>query len=587
MNPASSAPASRIVRRAIPADVSLPDTLHPVLRRVFAARGACDATAIDLSLQGLLRTDALRGMPAAVELLEAALRRDERIVFVADFDADGATSCALGIRALRACGARHVDYVVPNRFEYGYGLTPPIVDLVKAKGADLLITVDNGISSLEGVLAAKAYGMKVLITDHHLPGACLPSADAIVNPNVPGDNFGSKALAGVGVIFYVMLALRAHLRGTDWFSARGVVEPNLAALLDLVALGTVADVVPLDANNRRLVAQGIARIRGGHCQAGIAAILRVAGRDPARLLASDLGFAIGPRLNAAGRMADMSLGIECLLSDVPAHCLALANQLDALNQERRTLEREMKMQALDQVLQDLPPSGELPHGICLFDPTWHQGIVGVVAGRVKEIYHRPVIAFAAAGEGELKGSARSIPGVHIRDVLDTVAARYPGLLSRFGGHAMAAGLALPRAELARFTAAFEQVIAAQVDPAALTAFIATDGDLLPTDMTLALARLLSTAAPWGQAFPEPLFDAEFEIQQRRVVGADHLKLQLGRGALNFPAIAFNAADAPWASEARQIRAAYRLSINEYQGRESLQLVIEHAESIDLETAVDR
>ncbi len=571
---------SRIVRRTIPAQTSLPESLHPVLRRVYAARGACDAAALDFSLQGLLRTDELRGMPAAVALLEAALRDDQRIVFVADFDADGATSCALGIRALRGCGARQLDYVVPNRFEYGYGLTPPIVDLVQAKGADLLITVDNGISSLEGVLAAKACGMKVLITDHHLPGASLPNADAIVNPNVPGDKFGSKALAGVGVIFYVMLALRAQLRRTDWFSVQGLGEPNLAALLDLVALGTVADVVPLDANNRRLVAQGIARIRGGHCQAGIAAILRVAGRDPARLLASDLGYAIGPRLNAAGRMADMSLGIECLLSDDPVLCLAFANQLDALNQERRTLEREMKNQALDQVLQDLPPGGELPHGICLFDPTWHQGIVGVVAGRVKEIYHRPVIAFAAAGEDELKGSARSIPGVHIRDVLDTVAARYPGLLSRFGGHAMAAGLSLPRAELARFSAAFEAVIAAQVDPAALTACVATDGELLPAEMTLELALLLSTAAPWGQAFPEPMFDAEFEIRQRRVVGADHLKLQLARGKLNFPAIAFNAAEAPWANEALHIRAAFRLSVNEYQGRESLQLVIEHAEAID-------
>lgn len=570
---------SRIVRRALPDAVHLPPDLHPVLRRVYAARGACDARAIDTSLDGLLRTEAMTGMAAALALLVAALRDDRRIVFVADFDADGATSCALGMRALRACGARHVDYVVPNRFEYGYGLTPPIVDLVRARGADLLITVDNGISSLDGVAAARACGMQVLITDHHLPGARLPDADAIVNPNVPGDDFPSKALAGVGVIFYVMLALRAELRARGWFAARGLAAPNFAELLDLVALGTVADVVPLDANNRRLVAQGIARIRGRRCQAGITALLEVAGRDPTRLVASDLGFAVGPRLNAAGRLADMSLGIECLLSDDPGRCRAIARELDALNQERRTLEREMKLQALDQVLRDLPSTGALPHGICVFDPEWHQGIVGVVAGRVKDIYHRPVIAFAPAGDEELKGSARSIPGVHIRDVLDTVAARHPGLLSRFGGHAMAAGLSLPRAALPAFTAAFDAVIAASVDPAALTPFIYTDGALAISEMTLELARLLGTAAPWGQAFPEPLFDGEFDVRQRRIVGTDHLKLQLGAGTQCFAAIAFGAAAAPWAANAKRIRAAYRLSVNEYQGSESLQLVIEHAEML--------
>ncbi len=580
MKPTTPENSSRIVRRVIAGAHRFPDSMHPVLCRVYAARGAYDLAAIDSSLQGLLRTDDLQGMRAAVALLVTALENDHRIVFVADFDADGATSCALGIRALRACGARQVDFVVPNRFEYGYGLTPPIVDLVQAKGADLLITVDNGISSIEGVAAATALGLKVLITDHHLPGASLPAADAIVNPNVPGDRFPSKALAGVGVIFYVMLALRARLRELGWFTARELAEPNLAELLDLVALGTVADVVPLDANNRRLVAQGIARIRSGRCQPGIAAILRVAGRDPARLLASDLGYAIGPRLNAAGRLADMSLGIECLVSESPERCFAIASELDALNQQRRALERDMKSQALDQVLQELPPTGELPYGICVFDPSWHQGIVGVVAGRVKEIYHRPVIAFALASDEELKGSARSIPGVHIRDVLDTVAATNPGLLSRFGGHAMAAGLSLSRAELARFTAAFDRVIAAHVDPAALTAHVYTDGELAAREMTLDLARLLSTAAPWGQAFPEPVFDGEFDIKQSRVVGTDHLRLQLGLGKAIFPAIAFGAAEAPWASGARRIRAAYRLSVNEYQGNESLQLVVEYAEAVD-------
>lgn len=576
----SGDPVSRIVRRPAGDVARLPATLHPVLRRVFAARGACDPDALDTSLQGLLRAETLHGITRAVALLVAALEGGHRIVIVADFDADGATSCALGIRALRACGAARVDYVVPNRFEYGYGLTPPIVELVKAKGADLLITVDNGISSLDGVAAARGAGMRVLITDHHLPGAALPAADAIVNPNVPGDPFPSKSLAGVGVIFYVMLALRAELRARGWFAARGLADPNLAELLDLVALGTVADVVPLDANNRRLVAQGLARIRARRCQAGISALLAVAGRDPARVLASDLGYAVGPRLNAAGRLADMSLGIECLLSDDPARCRAIAGELDALNRERRTLERETRQQALDQVLEALPPTGELPYGICVFDPEWHQGIVGVVAGRVKDLYHRPVIAFARAGADELKGSARSIPGVHIRDVLDAVAARHPGLLSRFGGHAMAAGLSLRSDALPEFTSAFDRVVRDCADPAALTACVYTDGELAPPEMTLELARVLATAAPWGQAFPEPLFDGDFEIRQRRVVGEQHLRLLLGNAHGAYAAIAFGAADAPWAAHASRVHVAYRLSVNEYQGRESLQLVVEHAEAID-------
>ncbi len=578
MSAETGEPTSRIVRRALPAASNLPLGLHPVLRRIFTGRGACEPEAIDFSLQALLRTEALSGMAAAVALLVSAVCEAQRIVFVADFDADGATSCALGMRALRACGAQYVDYVVPNRFEFGYGLTPPIVALVRAKEAALLVTVDNGISSLEGVAAARAAGMKVLITDHHLPGLHMPQADAIVNPNVPGDDFPSKALAGVGVIFYVMLALRAALRSQGWFIEQKIPEPNFGELLDLVALGTVADVVPLDANNRRLVAQGIARIRAGRAQPGISALLRVAGREPSKVVASDLGFAVGPRLNAAGRLADMSLGIECLSSDDPARCSAIAGELDGLNRERRSLERDMKTQAIEQVLAELPETGEVPHGICVFDPAWHQGIVGVVAGRVKDLYHRPVVAFALASPDELKGSARSIPGVHIRDVLDTVAARYPDLLSRFGGHAMAAGLSLSRAALTAFTAAFDAVIAEQVDPLALTPLVYTDGPLGEREMTLELARLLNTAAPWGQAFPEPLFDGEFEVSQRRLVGVDHLKLQLGLAGRSFAAIAFGAADAPWA-EARRIRAAYRLSVNEYQGNETLQLVIEHAEGL--------
>jgi single-stranded-DNA-specific exonuclease len=575
-------PASRrIVRRSVPAEHRLPADLHPVLARIFAARGALDGEALDHSLQALLRTEQLGGVDRAVDLLCDALTQEARIVFVADFDADGATSCAVGVRALRACGARHVDYVVPNRFEYGYGLTPPIVDLAATRGADLLITVDNGVSSLEGVAHAKSAGLTVLITDHHLPGAHLPAADALVNPNLAGDPFPSKALAGVGVIFYVMLALRTRLRDSGWFGRRGCPEPNLAELLDLVALGTVADVVPLDPNNRRLVAQGLARIRAGRCQPGITALLSVAGRDPRRVVASDLGFAVGPRLNAAGRLADMSLGIECLLADDPQRCRRIAAELDALNDERRALERDMRAQAIALLAaRELAPDAH-QHGICLFDPSWHQGIIGVVAGRIKDVYHRPVVAFASAGHGELKGSARSIPGVHVRDVLDEIAATYPGLLSRFGGHAMAAGLSLREEDLSAFGTAFDATVAAHVAPADLEHRVLTDGSLDTAEMTLEFARTLAAAAPWGQAFAEPLFDGEFRVLERRIVRHDHVQLRLAArgGDRVFAAIAFNAADAAWGATGTDIRAAYRLAVNEYQGIERLQLVIEYAEAL--------
>jgi len=578
MNPAMDAQTHRRIQRRAPVDEShLPADLPPVLRRIFAARGVTSAQDLDPGLQHLLRGDSLLGMPGAVDLLVHALKVQERIVFVADFDADGATSCALGIRALRALGARHVDYVVPNRFEYGYGLTPPIVDLVRGKGADLLITVDNGISSVEGVAAARAAGLKILVTDHHLPGLYLPEAQAIVNPNLPGDPFPSKALAGVGVIFYVMLALRARLRENGWFTQQGIAEPNPAEFLDLVALGTVADVVPLDANNRRLVAQGLARLRAGRGQAGIHALIRAGGRDASRLQASDLGFAVGPRLNAAGRLSDMSLGIECLLSDDPQRCTVMARELDALNLARREIEKETREQALDQVLLEFSLEGDVPAGICVFDPTWHQGVIGIVAGRVKDRHHRPVIAFAMAGDDELKGSARSIPGVHIRDVLDTVAARHPSLLTRFGGHAMAAGLSLPLAHLEVFSRAFAAVLEEQVDPALLAPSVWSDGPLPAEDLTLDLAQRIAAAGPWGQAFPEPLFDDVFRVRQRRVVGQDHLRLQLEIGARTLPAIAFNAAASAWAESATRIHAAYRLSVNHYQGSVELQLVIEHAE----------
>lgn len=483
------------------------------------------------------------------------------------------------MRALRLLGAREVHYVVPNRFRYGYGLTPEIVAVAAEQRPDLLITVDNGISSLDGVAAAKARGMQVLITDHHLPGARLPEADAIVNPNQPGDLFASKALAGVGVIFYVMLALRARLREEQWFARNGIEQPNLAQLLDLVALGTVADVVPLDHNNRILVSQGLARIRAGRCCAGIAALLEIAGRNPQQLVAADLGFAVGPRLNAAGRLEDMSLGIACLLSDDAGEARAMAARLDELNHERRAIETKMQAEALAG-LDELQLSDEdtaLPVGLCLYQEHWHQGVIGILASRIKDRLHRPVIAFAQGAEGELKGSARSVAGVHIRDVLDAVAAHHPGLVSKFGGHAMAAGLSLPLENFAAFSAAFDEEARRHLAPEDLRGVILSDGELTPEELNLDLAELLRGAGPWGQAFPEPVFDGHFEIVQRRIVGERHLKMVVkppGRDAV-FDAIAFNTVDADWPPQTAQVQLAYKLDVNEFRGQRSAQLLVEH------------
>ena len=567
-----------IVRRAVPADCVLSDAMHPVLRRVFAARGVRHDADLDTTLEGLHRTESLGGIEAAVTLLEAAVTEDHAILIVADFDADGATSCAVAMRALAAMGATRVSYIVPNRFEYGYGLTPPIVELAAAREPRLLITVDNGISSIEGVACARAAGIDVLITDHHLPGDRMPDANAIVNPNVPGDRFPSKALAGVGVIFYVMLGLRRRLLDTGWFERRGIAQPNLAQLLDLVALGTVADVVPLDQNNRRLVQQGLKRIRAGRSQPGIAALLAIAGRDPQRVTATDLGFAVGPRLNAAGRLADMSLGIECLLNDEPAQCERAAVKLDELNRQRREIEGDMKHQALALVESMTFNDEALPAGLCLHDETWHQGVVGIVASRIKERFHRPVIAFAPTDDGELKGSGRSVAGVHMRDALDAIAARHPGLVSKFGGHAMAAGLTLEPASIDVFAAAFDAEVRRQLGDDGLKPEIATDGELLGDDFSLELAELLAAAAPWGQQFPEPLFDGIFEVCDKRVVGETHIRLRLRPRATKreFPAIAFGAIDEAWVGEDGPIHAAYRLAVNDFRGTRSLQLIIEHA-----------
>jgi single-stranded-DNA-specific exonuclease len=573
-----------IVRRDIGSTAdSLPGDLHPVLRRIYLSRALSDARELHYALDALHPFTALSGIDAACELLSAALQERQCILIVADFDADGATSCAVAVRGLRLLGARDVRYVVPNRFDFGYGLTPEIVAVAAQQQPELLITVDNGISSIEGVAAARERDMRVLITDHHLPGAVLPAADAIVNPNQPADNFPSKNLAGVGVIFYVLMALRARLREEQWFARSGCAEPNLAQLLDLVALGTVADVVPLDYNNRILVSQGLARIRAGRCCAGIQALLAVAGRNARQLVAADLGFAVAPRLNAAGRLEDMTLGIECLLSDDVTQARMMAARLDELNRERRAIETQMQEDAIAE-LESLSLSEDdpqLPIGVCLFQEHWHQGVIGILASRIKDRLHRPVIAFAPANDDEIKGSARSVPGVHIRDVLDAVAAQHPGLVSKFGGHAMAAGLSLPRQNFAAFSAAFDEEVRCHLAADDLRGVIMSDGELVPDDLSLDMAELLRSSGPWGQTFPEPLFDGLFEIVSQRVVGERHLKMVVkipGYDKL-LDAIAFNTAEQAWPRENAQARVAYKLDVNEYRGQRSAQLLVEHIETM--------
>ena len=569
------------IRRRIAVAHQLPGDLHPVLARIYAARNVTAPEHIEHALDRLLPYHGLIGIAAAAALLADAVTTQQRVLILGDFDADGATSCALAVRALRLLGVAHVDYLVPNRFEYGYGLTPEIVAVAAQRQPDLLITVDNGISSVEGVRAAKDAGMRVVVTDHHLPGEQLPDADAIVNPNQRGDSFASKNLAGVGVIFYVMLAVRAQLRERGWFVQRKLDEPNLARLLDLVTLGTVADVVPLDYNNRVLVQQGLARVRKAQCCAGIRALLQVSNRRCERVVAADLAFAVAPRLNAAGRLEDMSLGIECLLTDSEDHALALAQRLDELNHDRREIKTKMKDEALAalKTLQLNAENPELPIGLCLFDPSWHQGVIGLLAARVKEKFHRPVIAFALSINDEIKGSARSVSGLHIRDALDAVAARHPGLVQKFGGHAMAAGLTLRRVDYEAFSAAFDTEVRRHLQPEDLHGVIHSDGELRSDEITLDLAHLLRYAAPWGQSFPEPMFDGRFELVQQRVVGERHLKMVLrapGEKRL-IDAIAFNTSAAQWPATTRQVNAAYRIDINEYQGKTSVQLVVEHVE----------
>ena len=575
MNPAPQGLPSAIVTRRTPhaAQQRLEyEGVHPLLARLYAARGIARAAELDTALSALLDPSLLKGATEAATLLADAIAAGRHLLIVADYDCDGATACAVGVRALRAfnaaCGfGANVSFLVPNRFDYGYGLTPEVVRLAAAQKPDVIITVDNGIASVDGVAEAKRLGIATLITDHHLPGDALPDADCIVNPNQPGCGFPSKSIAGVGVMFYVMLALRAELRRRGAFASGA--EPNLAALLDLVALGTVADVVKLDRNNRILVAQGLARIRQGKMQPGLRALFRIAGREAERASTFDLGFALGPRLNAAGRLADMALGIECLVTDDLGRALNIAQQLDQLNRERRSIESDMQDQAL--VLLEGIEAAERA-SLTLYDPAWHQGVIGILASRVKDKLHRPVIAFARGNADELKGSGRSIRGLHLRDALDLVSKQAPGLLLRFGGHAAAAGLTLREESLARFETLFEQTVRELIDPADLTRTIETDGPLEAGRMSLESARLLEGEI-WGQGFPAPVFSDDFAVDSQRILKDRHLKLTLRKGAARFDAIRFNFAEgAP-----DKVRAAYRLAVNEFNGVSSVQLVLEHLE----------
>lgn len=566
----------RIEPRPLPETLPFLGEMPTLLTRLYAARGVQSHTELDKSLARLIPYQQLKGIDAAVDLLVMALEQRQRILIVGDFDADGATASTVGMLGLRLLGAAHVDYLVPNRFEYGYGLTPEIVEVALTRTPQLLITVDNGISSVEGVAAAKKAGLSVLVTDHHLPGNELPAADAIVNPNQPGCEFPSKALAGVGVIFYVLIALRARLNSLGWY--KNVKAPNIAELLDLVALGSVADVVPLDANNRILVHQGLERIRAGRARPGLKAILEVAKRDHTRITSTDLGFILGPRLNAAGRLDDMSLGIECLLTDDPDAAREMAAQLDDMNQDRKSIEQGMQREALAQ-LKELTLDS-MPFGLCLFDPEWHQGVIGILASRLKERYFRPTFAFADAGDGMLKGSGRSVPGFHIRDALSVVAAQHPDLISKYGGHAMAAGLTLPEANFALFSQAFDEEVRRQLREEDLTGRLLSDGSLSVEEFHLELARALRHAGPWGQHFPEPLFHGVFQLVEQRIVGERHLKVVLKTecGSVKLDGIAFGVDREVWPNPTiRWVELAYKLDLNEFRGNETVQLMIAHIE----------
>ena len=549
--------------------------LPPALKQIYANRGVDRLDDITLPLSQLAPPSALKGAQAAAEMLADAIEFHASVVIVGDFDADGATSCALAVSLLKQMGLEEVTYLVPNRFEFGYGLTPEIVGIAAQYQPDVLVTVDNGIASIDGVMAAQMLGMSVIITDHHLPGDTLPEADIIVNPNQPGCPFPSKALAGVGVMFYVLTALRAELRGRGWFESMGIDIPNLADALDLVALGTVADVVPLDKNNRTLVAAGLARMRSGRARPGIEALFEVAGRDISQVSSTDLGFVAGPRLNAAGRLDDMSVGIECLLAESSASARILATQLNDFNKERKEIERTMQTDAMTLLEKGDLSVGNEDFALSLFREDWHQGVVGILASRIRERFHRPTIVFAQSGDGELKGSGRSIPGVHLRDALDRVATSTPDLITKFGGHAMAAGLSLSQDDLPRFREAFNRVVAQALKGSLPDQVTVTDGQLPESDLTLGLAEALESGGPWGQAFEAPSFEGVFTISDMRVVGEKHLKFRLFTEAGLIDAIAFNAEVETWTrNKPKTLRCVYRPCVNEYRGERRLQLQIE-------------
>ncbi|MGM7470372.1 single-stranded-DNA-specific exonuclease RecJ [Proteus mirabilis] len=566
------------LRRRVAKATALPESLDPLLRQIYANRGITSETQLERSLKGLLHYQDLNGIDVAISLLVEALKLQSRIVIVGDFDADGATSTALAIKALRQMGFQQVSYHIPNRFDDGYGLSPQVVHDVAKKGVDLIITVDNGISSFEGVDVAHEYGIRVLVTDHHLPGHSLPQADAIINPNLADCAFLSKSLAGVGVTFYLMTALRAELEKQGWFTAQGLARPNMADYLDLVALGTVADVVPLDENNRIFVYEGLRRIRAGRCCAGIKALTEVSRKTLSQLVSSDLGFALGPRLNAAGRLDDMSVGVALLLTNDIGVAREIANELDGLNQTRREIEAGMQEEASTIFRQFITTQDDLPNGLAIYHPQWHQGVVGILASRIKEKLHRPVIAFAPSGDGLLKGSGRSIHGVHLRDALERLNTLNPGLMVKFGGHAMAAGLSLEEDKFPLFQRHFSALMAKLVSAEQLQGVILTDGELSDSQLSLPIAEMLREAGPWGQAFPEPLFDGKFTLLQQRIVGSKHLKMMLQpiNSHVMIDAIAFNVDVNIWPDNSiKTVELAYRLDVNEFRGQRNAQLLVEH------------
>jgi single-stranded-DNA-specific exonuclease len=572
----------KIIRRKRNNSLTHPDSTHPALQKVYASRNINSLEELDYRLENLLSFTLLDNIEEAAKLLSSTLMQQKRIVVVADYDADGATACALAIRGLKSMGFKNVQYIVPDRFEHGYGLSPEIVEMAATLEPDLLITVDNGISSVEGVKLARDKGFEVLITDHHLPASVLPDANVIVNPNLENDSFPSKSLAGVGVLFYVLAALRAELRQDGWFEQQNLPVPNLAQFLDLVALGTVADVVPLDSNNRILVYHGLERIRQGKCVAGISALLNVAKRTPAKITSGDLGFSVGPRLNAAGRLTDMRLGIECLICDDQSTAMQMATKLDEINQQRRSIQQEMENEAIADIEEmDLQANEALPSGMCLYKEHWHQGVIGVLASKIKEMTHRPVIAFAKENDELLKGSARSIRDVHIRDAIEAIATTNPGLVLKYGGHAMAAGLSIELERFDEFSILFANEIEERIKMSGFDSELYSDGELNAGDFTIELAEEFVRAGPWGQGFPEPRFDGVFKIMTSRIVGTKHLKLQLcpEDGKPSIDAIAFNTTDEHWPGGFEKVQTLYRLEINEYMGRRTPQLIVEHIEPI--------